>query len=138
MKTKKIKALIVIIMMGIVFFCMPVCATEYNMDVRDEESSLWYVNISSAIPTLSISGSTARCSAILTSKKSNDLKIEMKLQKYSAGNWSTVTTWTTSDNGATSLNLTKTKEISKGTYRVRGVFTSGSEEVTINSSSKTY
>lgn len=138
MKTKKLKALIVTIMLGIVFSCKPVCATEYNMDIRNEESSPWYVNISSASADLSISGSTATCSAILKSKKSNNLEIEMKLQKYLEGNWSTVATWSTSNNNGTRLNLTKTKGISRGTYRVRGVFTCGNETVTINSSSEKY
>lgn len=133
---KKKKLLVMVVMLCVLVTGIPVCASAEN--IEDEESYLRYVNISDASAVLTLSGNTATCTTILSSKSAKSLSITMKLQKYTGGSWENVATWTASDSSGTILTLKKSKSISTGKYRVKSTCKCGSESITKYSSTKTY
>ena len=133
---KKKILLIMTVMLCVLVIGMPVCAVDETVEAG--ENNLRYVNISDASAVLTLSGNTATCTTILSSKSAKSLSITMKLQKYSGGSWENVATWTTSDSSGTTLTLKKSKSISTGKYRVKSICKCGSESVTKYSSTKTY
>lgn len=114
-------------------FMLAFCALPvFALDEQSNQTSgigVRYVTIDAPYSSISVSGSTASCYSKLTAKKSVALKIKMTLQKKSGTTWSNVQSWSASKNG-TSLTLSKTKSVaSGGTYRLKVVFTAGSETV---------
>ena len=96
--------------------------SKYNSDFSNpiescSESYYRYTNYAAA--NLSIDGSTANVWVTLSG---NTTKIEgvAYLQKYEKGKWSNIKSWTKKVDGKV-LTISKTKKVSKGKYRVKGV-----------------
>lgn len=89
-----------------------------------------YVNINKKSSSITISGVSAKCTAILKSKSSCTLKIKMELQKEKSSGYETVKTWTSSKTG-TSLSVSESRNINAlCDYRLKVTYTAGSETVT--------
>ncbi|MCC0705227.1 hypothetical protein IC213_19400 [Clostridioides sp. ES-S-0049-02] len=101
-----------------------------------------YVHINKATSELSVSGSNAIIKTTLLGKTgTTKTTITSVLQKKVSNKWENIASWTASSNSKL-CTLSKTKAISKGTYRVSSTVTaykgSVSEKDTLLSSSKTY
>ena len=90
----------------------------------------YYVSITSAQVALGISGGLASCSAILNVNNGVDnTRIDMYLQRSSGGSWTTISSWSKTASGDTSLYTSKS--VSSGySYRLKVVFTADTEVVT--------
>lgn len=134
----RILAPVMIVMIGML--SIPVYAADVSIPEFDIQSA-YYNN---AIASISISGSgTASCNATVTGKHgiTTRITINLYLQKYSNGKWTTAKQWSGSKKG-TSYTLSKTTSVSKGKYRTKAVckIYSGnkSESITKYSRTKTY
>jgi len=93
----------------------------------DNEVAPLYVNISSHLEKIEISGIKAICSATLKAKNSVPLKIKMELQKEKSKGYETVETWTSSKTG-TVLAMSESRNINVlCNYRLKVTFTAGKE-----------
>lgn len=89
-----------------------------------------YKSIANKTATISVSGTTATCTARLAAKSSMSLSVKMVLQKKTASGWSNVKTWSASGTD-TVVSLVKTQTVSSsGTYRLQVTFTAGGETIT--------
>ena len=93
----------------------------------DNEVAPLYVNISSHLEKIEISGIKAECKAKLYANKSVPLKIKMELQKEKSKGYETVETWTSSKTG-TVLAMSESRNINVlCNYRLKVTFTAGKE-----------
>lgn len=125
------KRLLSVVLTGLmlVVCTLPVFAADEQESAEPIVPPTRYTVIRSKSASVSVSGTTASCYAKLTSQSSATLTIKMTLQKKSGSTWSNVQSWTASKTG-TSLTMSKTKSVtSGGTYRLKVVFTAGSETV---------
>ncbi|EIS9447439.1 TPA: hypothetical protein KNH77_003821 [Clostridioides difficile] len=145
MKLKLKKSFIFITTLSFIFtnlsISLPVFADSLQENIMTIQEPR-YTNISKATSELSISGSNAIIKTTLLGKLGiTKTTITSTLQKKVNNNWQTVDSWTVSKNDKL-CTLSKTKSISKGTYRVSSVVIaykgSTSERDTLISASKTY
>lgn len=76
--------------------------------------------------TLTISGATATCISQATGYAGKTTKIvisQILQKKNSTGNWSKVKSWDETDTGYKGSATNKAYNLSKGTYRLKSVFT---------------
>ena len=126
MKKNVIKLLSLIMALLMTFSAGTVALAETD-DSSDNEIVYRFTTIGATSVGFSISGVTANCSTMLSTKYSTSLYIKMELQKKSSGTYSTVKTWTDSRTG-TLLTLSKTKVINPlSTYRLKVTFKADNE-----------
>lgn len=131
LKTTKICTLVLTILM--MFANVSFCYAESF----DYEITPFLTYISSYNCKLEISKGNAECTSYVNgNSKVTNTKIVMKLQKLSSGSWGTIGTWIKT--GDSSCYLEKSKEITRGTYRLYCTFTADSETVTKKTDSETY
>lgn len=99
-----------------------------------------YINSASSSLSISSGGTAAIKGYVSKTPYGKSIYLEVTLQKYSGG-WSDVRTWTQSSTSP-SASISKTLDVSKGTYRVKAYFSvsggSGSESGTVYSKTVTY
>ncbi len=134
---KKTKFLVTIVMMAALLLMS--LSVEASNKVQSEQPGIGVASINTDLTraSLSISSGKATCSAKISSKTSNTLKITMTLQQYTSGTWNKVQSWSGSKTG-TLYSLSKTRSVVRGKYRVKAVMKSGSESITKYSSTVTY
>ena len=88
--------------------------------------------------SLSFNGSNAVCTGTVNAyaSKASSVHIALTLQKKVSGSWNTVNSWSTTVYSSSGY-LSKTQSVGSGTYRVKGVYTSGGETVTVYSATNT-
>lgn len=101
--------------------CVPVFAEDMDFPVDDPDVQE-YQYVSTVNTSLSISGGKASASVSVDDINNNTTKIHatMTLQQKSGGSWSNIGKWDKTTYSR-SLSLSKTKAVSKGTYRVKCV-----------------
>lgn len=141
MKTKKLSS--VITMMSIMLF-LPGNACAFSEDIQENPPDAHrYQYVERINVSLSISQGTANMGAkvVDTNGDTTKLACTMYLQKYSGGSWSSIKRWSKSTNFST-LVMSHTKAVSKGTYRVKAAVKaykgSNHETITKYSKSTTY
>lgn len=138
MKVQKIKILLATMIMSSAFMCgMPVKAYDGMSNGSESGIELQYVSLEEGTATLAISGGTANCRTLASCKTSKNISITMTLQKASGNSWINVTTWSGSKT-STRFSFEKSRNISKGKYRVKAKIKYGSDSKTTYSSSKSY
>ena len=102
-------------------FCIPVFAADQDVPA-DEPAVEEYAYVSSINTKLIIRNGSATASVTVSDLNNNTTKIyvKMTLQKKSGASWNNVASW---EKTTTShyLTLSKSKAVSKGTYRVKCV-----------------
>lgn len=123
--------------------CIAFADAELDIPV-DEEISEEYSYASTVSSTLTVSNNgKAKSRAVITGLPGTTTKlaVTMYLQNYSDGSWKTVKHWSASTT-LNSLQLSKSKTVSKGKYRTHTVFkayhNSGSERIVKNSKTVNY
>ena len=117
---RKLLSLIIVLMVAALVY-IPVFAEDMDSPV-DEPIIQEYQYISTINTSLNISGGKASASVTVDDLNNNTTKIyaTMTLQKKSGGSWSNIEKWEKTTYGRT-LTLSKTKAVSKGTYRIKCV-----------------
>ena len=117
---RKLLSLIIVLMVAALVY-IPVFAEDMDSPV-DEPIIQEYQYISTINTSLNISGGKASASVTVDDLNNNTTKIyaTMTLQKKSGGSWSNIEKWDKTTYSRT-LTLSKTKAISKGTYRLKCV-----------------
>ena len=113
---KKIIAAIVITFITIVCLSGTVFA---------QEASVYNLYTSSCSSTLTISGTTAKCTSRATGYRNETTKIvitQTLQKKTSAGSWNNVSNWSKTDTGYKSYAANSKSNLAKGTYRLKTVF----------------
>lgn len=125
---KKITAMFLTALISVLVLCTVVSASELSL------YTTYLYNCSS---TLTISGTTATCTSKATGYYGETTKIvidQILQKKDSSGNWSKVDSWSETDTGYKGSATNYAYSLSKGTYRLKSVFTvyagNDSEEVT--------
>lgn len=110
-----------------------------NVDERvDETIEARYANISSYTTGLVLNGSTFTATGNVRAKVKASISTTMTLQRQSGSSWSDVASWYDSTTGS-GLSLSKNYVAgTRGTYRVRAVYTVNGETITTYSNTKTY
>ena len=126
--------------MIIVFLCICIltATVSLNANAYSVPNSTMYVKTKYVNARLTLEGNKAKGTVEAGAFSRSSITITMKLQKKVNGSWSTINTWMLSGANVLSLTLTKTTQISRGTYRIQGVVNTDGEIVTKNSVSKTY
>ena len=141
MEKKELPKKLLTIVTVVIFVMSCTCLSfAYGSDDDDGETKAKYY--SSALANISISGGTVTTTGkVVGNNSTTKITIKLYLQKKSNGSWSNVASWTGTKVGK-DYKLTKSKVISKGTYRTKASCTvysgNNSEHVTKYSSSIIY
>ena len=133
---KRIRNVVVTVILCVSVMALPVSAVE-PQEMERSGIQLMSVDTRKNIGTLNVSKGKAACVARVRNKSSKLITISMSLQKYSAGRWKTIKSWSGSKTGM-SYVLTRTASVSKGKYRVKAVMRSGSDTITQYSQTVNY
>lgn len=79
---------------------------------------LRYENVKRINASLKISDSTAICTGVLIPQGTQRCTLILTLYKMTNGSWTKVDSWGISTTGGKIAELTKTKTVSRGTYKV--------------------
>ena len=101
-----------------------------NETINKDDYVVRFSTIYKTSYSITKSGLTVTCNALLIANQSTNLKIVMTLQKSTSNGWTDVKTWTKTGTG-TRLSMEETKVINIfSTYRLRVTFTAGNESYT--------
>lgn len=134
-KLERLGALLVTLLLVVTSFCVPLSATAEENEPYDDPTlpEEPYQIALMLTASLSISGSTANCSATLESRHGEMCSLTMRLQKMIDGQWSTIRSWYGS---GPDIMLFKQATIGVGIYRVYASGYAGDEFVSIVSKIK--
>lgn len=126
--SKRMVSLVMAVVLIILSFVIVAYAGEDGG--AEQEPIIRYNVINDCYVSISKSGISVNCSAVLRAQYSTSLKIVMVLQKDTSSGWTNVKTWTATGTGKY-LDLSESKVINiLNTYRLKVTFTAGSESVT--------
>lgn len=140
---KKIGISLIMCMVMLLVAPMTTFADTGSEPIGRGEIVLNYTNASKATARLRIDSGVANMTVRVVGiyGKTTKISATASLQKYSAGSWRTVETWSKST-ASINLTLSKTKAVSKGKYRVHAVikaYKNGkAETITVNSNTASY
>ena len=105
---------------------------EENDPTADEVIAMRYNTISSTSSSITISGVTATCTGRVYAQYSTYLRVQLELQKYSSGSYSTIQTWAAVKQSGISLGKEGSKTINPASsYRLKATFTAGGETAVV-------